>query len=340
MMRDFELWLNTRFLFGRDVHKKAGSVLRQMGVSRVLIHHDSGAYLYDTGLLESVRRDLEDNGMAVRELPGVKPNPRLDLVYEGIRCVKENQIDFILAIGGGSVIDSSKAIGAGALYDGDVWDFFTKGIRVSQSVPVGVILTCPATGSESGDVSVINNTRTGQKLLTSSQALRPVLAFMNPELTVSLPASVTACSVADMFSHVCERYFTPDDEIGVIDRMAEGILKTLVEIGPALIKDPHNYGYRAQVMWISAPIQRETKMFLGADNKETAKLTVPMYDFGDWASRMKAYRKKNHITQQELAQLMGVKHFTLRSWEQKQTKPPYHVWRLHKHLFDNSIKLT
>ena len=91
---------------------------------------------------------------------------------------------------------------------------------------------------------------------------------------------------------------------------------------------------------ISAPIQRETKMFLGADNEETAKLTVPMYDFGDWASRMKAYRKKNHITQQELAQLMGVKHFTLRSWEQKQTKPPYHVWRLHKHLFDNSIKLT
>ena len=90
----------------------------------------------------------------------------------------------------------------------------------------------------------------------------------------------------------------------------------------------------------SAPIQRETKMFLGADNEETAKLTVPMYDFGDWASRMKAYRKKNHITQQELAQLMGVKHFTLRSWEQKQTKPPYHVWRLHKHLFDNSIKLT
>lgn len=258
MMRDFELWLNTRFLFGRDVHKKAGSVLRQMGVSRVLIHHDSGAYLYDTGLLESVRRDLEDNGMAVRELPGVKPNPRLDLVYEGIRCVKENQIDFILAIGGGSVIDSSKAIGAGALYDGDVWDFFTKGIRVSQSVPVGVILTCPATGSESGDVSVINNTRTGQKLLTSSQALRPVLAFMNPELTVSLPASVTACSMADMFSHVCERYFTPDDEIGVIDRMAEGILKTLVEIGPALIKDPHNYGYRAQVMWIASIAHNDT----------------------------------------------------------------------------------
>ena len=121
-----------------------------------------------------------------------------------------------------------------------------------------MILTCPATGSESGDVSVINNTRTGQKLLTSSQALRPVLAFMNPELTVSLPASVTACSVADMFSHVCERYFTPDDEIRVIDRMAEGILKTLVEIGPALIKDPHNYGYRAQVMWIASIAHNDT----------------------------------------------------------------------------------
>ena len=249
MMRDFELWLNTRFLFGRGVHKKAGNVLKQMGVSRVLIHHDGGAYLYDTGLLESVRDDLESNGMTVWELPGVKPNPRLDLVYEGIRCVKENQIDFILAIGGGSVIDSSKAIAAGALYDGDVWDFFTKGIRVSRSVPVGVILTCPATGSESGDVSVINNTRTGQKLLTSSQALRPVLAFMNPELTVSLPAFVTACSVADMFSHVCERYFTPDDEIGVIDRMAEGLMVAIKEATVKAVRCPHDYEARATLMW-------------------------------------------------------------------------------------------
>lgn len=139
-----------------------------------------------------------------------------------------------------------------------MWDFFSKGVRIRESIPVGVILTCPATGSESGDVCVINNEKLGQKLLTSSQVLRPVLAFMNPELTMTLPAFVTACSVADMFSHVCERYFTPDDEIGVIDRMSEGILKTLAELGPALMKDPGNYNYRAQIMWIATIAHNET----------------------------------------------------------------------------------
>lgn len=258
MMRDFEFWVNTRFIFGKGVHGQAGDVLGKMGVTRLLLVHDDGKYLYETGLLDSVKADLGHSGIAVRELSGVKPNPRLELVYEGIKLAKEEGTEFILAIGGGSVIDTAKAIGAGALYDGDVWDFFSKGVRVRESVPVGVILTCPATGSESGDVSVINNTKLGQKLLTSSQALRPVLAFMNPELTMTLPAFVTACSVADMFSHVCERYFTPDDEIGVIDRMAEGILKSLAELGPALVECPGNYDYRAQVMWIGTIAHNET----------------------------------------------------------------------------------
>lgn len=258
MMRDFEICINTKFVFGRGAHEKAGEMLKQMGVSRLLLHHDDGKYLFDTGLLEDVKQDLERCGINCWELSGVKPNPRLDLVYEGIRLVKDKEIDFILAIGGGSVIDSAKAIGAGALYEGDVWDFFSKGVRVRESIPVGVILTCPATGSESGDVCVINNEKLGQKLLTSSQVLRPVLAFMNPELTMTLPAFVTACSVADMFSHVCERYFTPDDEIGVIDRMSEGILKTLAELGPVLMKDPENYNYRAQIMWIATIAHNET----------------------------------------------------------------------------------
>lgn len=258
MMRDFEFWVNTRFLFGKGVHGKAGRVLSQMGASRVLLHHDGGGYLYSTGLLDSVRCDLEENGITVWELSGVKPNPRLDLVYEGIGFVKEHQVDFILAIGGGSVIDSAKAIGAGALYHGDVWDFFTGKALAAESVPVGVILTCPAAGSESGNVCMINHAEKGQKLLASSQALRPVLAFMNPELTLTLPAFVTACSVTDMFSHVCERYFSPDDEIGVIDRMAEGILRTLTELGPALMREPGNYDYRAQVMWIGTIAHNDT----------------------------------------------------------------------------------
>lgn len=258
MIRDFEFCVNTEFIFGRGAHRRAGDKLKQLGINRLLIHHDGGSYLYDTGLLEEIKEDMERCGISVWELSGVKPNPRLDLVYRGISLVRQEGIDFILAIGGGSVIDSAKAIGAGALYESDVWDFFSKGVRVTKSLPVGVVLTCPATGSESGDVCVINNTETGQKLLTSSKALRPVLAFMNPELTTSLPPFVTACSVADMFSHVCERYFAPDDEIGVIDRMEEAILRTLAEAGPALIKEPDSYRYRAEVMWIGTIAHNDT----------------------------------------------------------------------------------
>ena len=258
MIRDFDFCVNTEFIFGREAHRKAGDKLKQLGINRLLIHHDGGLYLYDTGLLKDIKEDMERCGIQVWELSGVKPNPRLDLVYQGIRLVRQEGIQFILAIGGGSVIDSSKAIGAGAQYEGDVWDFFYKGLRVARSLPVGVVLTCPATGSESGDVCVINNTGTGQKLLTSSQALRPVMAFMNPLLTTSLPPFVTACSVTDMFSHVCERYFTPDNEFGVIDRMAEGILKTLAEAGPALIKEPDSYRYRAEVMWIGTIAHNDT----------------------------------------------------------------------------------
>ena len=249
MMRDFELWLNTRFLFGRDVHKKAGSVLRQMGVSRVLIHHDSGAYLYDTGLLESVRRDLEDNGMAVRELPGVKPNPRLDLVYEGIRCVKENQIDFILAIGGGSVIDSSKAIGAGALYDGDVWDLYAKTAEPQGAVGVGVVLTIPAAGSESSNSSVLTNEEEGLKRSCDSDDIYPKFSILNPELTYSMPKYQIACGSVDIMAHIMERYFTQTMHNSVSDRMAEALLRNMIEFAPKALEEPLNYDYRAEVMW-------------------------------------------------------------------------------------------
>ena len=164
----------------------------------------------------------------------------------------------VLAIGGGSVIDSAKAIGLGAVTDIDVWDFFTGTEVPKKSLPTGVILTCPATGSESSEVSVINNTEIGMKLLVSNPILRPAIAFMNPELTCSLPKFLTACGVVDMFSHVCERYFSPDGEIGVIDRMSEGILKTLVEVGPEVLADPDNYSYRAEIMWIGTIAHNDT----------------------------------------------------------------------------------
>ena len=142
--------------------------------------------------------------------------------------------------------------------DTDVWEFFTGNAVPEKSLPTGVILTCPATGSESSAVTVVNHTDIGMKLLVSSPVVRPAIAFMNPELTYSLPKFLTACGVVDMFSHVCERYFTPDSEIGVIDRMSEGILKTLVEIGPKVLEEPSNYSYRAEIMWIGTIAHNNT----------------------------------------------------------------------------------
>lgn len=258
MLADFNICIDTKFVFGKDAQNQIGSELKRMGIHKVLIHHDDGKFLYDTGLLKKVKELLAEEGIQSLELGGVLPNPRLSLVREGISLAKKEQVDLILAIGGGSVIDSAKAIGLGAVTDNDVWDFFTGDKVPEKSLPTGVILTCPATGSESSAVAVVNNAELGSKLLVSDPVIRPVIAFMNPELTYSLPKFMSACGVVDMFSHVCERYFTPDSEVGVIDRMAEGILKTLVEIGPKLLEEPDNYSYRAEIMWIGTIAHNNT----------------------------------------------------------------------------------
>ncbi len=258
MLQDFNICINTQFVFGKDAHKQVGEELKKREIKKVLIHHDNGKFLYDTGLLETVRKKLEEVGIQTLELGGVLPNPRLSLVREGIEIAKREGVDFILAIGGGSVIDSAKTIALGAVTDVDVWDFFTGKCVPSKSLPTGVILTCPATGSESSAVTVVNNTELGMKLLVSDPLIRPAIAFMNPELTCSLPRFLTACGVTDMFSHVCERYFAPDDEIGVVDRMCEGILKTLVDIGPKVLNDLANYSYRAEIMWIGTIAHNNT----------------------------------------------------------------------------------
>lgn len=249
MLQDFNISINTKFVFGREAEKNVASELKHMKITKVLIHHDNGKFLYDTGLLEKIKSDLKKENIETVELGGVLPNPRLSLVREGIELAKKEQVDMVLAIGGGSVIDSAKAIGLGAITNIEIWDFFTGRAVPESTLPIGVILTCPATGSESSAVTVVNNTEEGKKLLVSHPVLRPAIAFMNPELTFSLPRFLTACGVVDMFSHVCERYFAPDDEIGVIDRMCEGILKTLVDIGPKVLAEPKNYTYRAEIMW-------------------------------------------------------------------------------------------
>ena len=258
MLNNFDFCVYTNFIFGKDVHERLGKEIRNMNINSVLIHHDNGMYLNNNNFLINIKNDLKDNGIKVYELGGVLSNPRLSLVYDGVKLVKRENITFILAIGGGSVIDSAKAISAGAMYNGDVWDFFSKGKSIEQALPIGVILTNPATGSESGAVSVINNEKLGQKYMAISPLIRPKIVFMNPELTYSLPKFHTACGIVDMFSHVCERYFTPEDEIGMIDRMAEGILKTIVDIGSKVLKQPDCYEYRAEIMWIGTIAHNNT----------------------------------------------------------------------------------
>ncbi|MEA5050786.1 MAG: iron-containing alcohol dehydrogenase [Oscillospiraceae bacterium] len=258
MLKDFDFCVRTRFIFGKTSLGRVGSELSKLGAKRVMIVRGTGNYLFSSGLLGSVMADLRDHGMQVTEYGGVQPNPRLSLVYELIGRARDDRADMLLAIGGGSVIDTAKAVAAGAVAANDVWDFFKKGKKIGTALPVGVILTNPATGSESCAVTVINNTETQEKLLTSADAIRPAIVFMDPELTLSLPAFVTACGVTDMFSHICERYFAPEEGIGSVDRMAEGLLKTLVEVGPRLMREPGNYDDRAEVMWIGTVAHNDT----------------------------------------------------------------------------------
>lgn len=258
MLQNFDLCIQTHFIFGDDSEKRISAELLKRKVKRVLLHHDSGKFLYDSGLLSFITEEIENQGIQVYELGGVQPNPRLELVYRGIEMVKREDIEFVLAIGGGSSIDSAKAIALGAKSHKDVWDFFLGKEMIEAALPVGVVLTYPATGSESSDVSVINHAERGEKRLVSAPAIRPALAFMNPRLSCSLPPSLTAYGIVDMYSHVCERYFTSDAEIGVIDRMSEGILRTLTAVGSRLMEDPDSYECRAQIMWIGTIAHNDT----------------------------------------------------------------------------------
>lgn len=258
MLQNFEIRIGTQFVFGKGIVSQVGTQLRKKGVSRILIHHDGGKFLYESGLLQKIQESLTAENISSVELGGVLPNPRLSLIREGIELAKREKVDLIFAIGGGSVIDSAKAIALGAATDGDVWDYFTGKKEPVTTLPVAAFVTYPASGSESSAVTVVNNTDQGQKLLVSNELVRPAIAFMDPALTTTLPSFLSACGIVDMFSHICERYFSPDDEIGVIDRMAEGILKTIVDIGPKVLKEPGNYSYRADLMWIATIAQNNS----------------------------------------------------------------------------------
>ena len=246
-MENFSFYSPTFFEFGKDSELKAGILVKQFGGSKVLIHYGGGSVVR-SGLLDRVKKSLSDSGIAFVELGGVKPNPRSGLVYEGIDLCKKEGVDFILAVGGGSTIDSSKAIAAGVLYDGDFWDFYS-GKYIENALPVGTILTISAAGSEGSPDSVITKEEGMFKRGASGNAIRPKFSILNPALTQTLPVYQVACGVTDIMAHLYERYLTNSTDVEVTDRLIEALLLTMKKEGPVAVKDPSDYQARANIMW-------------------------------------------------------------------------------------------
>ncbi len=246
-MNNFTFYSPTYFVFGRDEEKNAGKYVRRFGGSRVLIHY-GGNSAVRSGLLDRVKASLEGEGLGYVLLGGVKPNPRSGLVYEGIELCRREKVDFVLAVGGGSTIDSSKAIAAGVLYDGDFWDFY-QGKAVTEALPIGTVLTIAAAGSEGSPDSVITNENGMYKRGAHGDVLRPVFSILNPALTQTLPRYQVACGVTDIMSHLLERYFTTTEEVEVTDRLIEGLLLSVLREGPRAVNEPENYEAAANVMW-------------------------------------------------------------------------------------------
>lgn len=246
-MDNFTFYSPTYFVFGREEENSTGKYVKRFGGSRVLLHYGGGSVVR-SGLLDRVKKSLESEGISFVDLGGVKPNPRSGLVYEGIKLCREEQVDFVLAVGGGSAIDSAKAIAAGVLHDGDFWEFY-QGKPVEKALPLGTILTISAAGSEGSPDSVITLEDGMFKRGASGEALRPKFSILNPELQKTLPAFQTACGITDILAHLYERYCTNTKEVEVTDRMIEGLMLTMIHEGPRVIAEPDNYEARANITW-------------------------------------------------------------------------------------------
>ena len=247
-MNNFTFYSPTYFVFGRDTENDTGKYVRRFGGSRVLIHYGGGSAVR-SGLLSRVRASLDAEGLFYTELGGVRPNPRSGLVYKGIEQCRAEKIDFILAVGGGSVIDSAKGIAAGVPYGGDFWDYYATDKVVETALPVGTILTIAAAGSEGSGNSVVTLEPDMLKRSSAGDALRPKFSVLNPALTCSLPPYQTAAGATDIIAHIFERYFTLTPEVEVTDRLCESVLLTMIHETPRVIADPDNYDARANIMW-------------------------------------------------------------------------------------------
>ncbi len=247
-MYNFKYFTPTKVIFGKDTELQVADLIKEFGGKKVLIHYGGGSVVR-SGLLKKVTDILDGAGISYVSLGGAVPNPHLGLVYEGIELCKKEGVDFLLAVGGGSAIDSAKAIGYGVANEGDVWDFYDYKRKAEGCLPLGVILTIAATGSEMSDSSVITKEEGLVKRGYSSDYARPKFAIMNPELTMTLPDYQTACGCTDIMMHTMERYFTNGGNMEITDSIAEGLLRTVMTNAKILAKNPQDYDARAEVMW-------------------------------------------------------------------------------------------
>ncbi|MCQ2196498.1 MAG: iron-containing alcohol dehydrogenase [Bacteroidaceae bacterium] len=282
-MKNFKYYAPTKVMFGKDTENKVADLVKEFGGTKVLLHY-GGQSAEKSGLLGKVEASLQDAGIAYVKLGGVVPNPRVSKVREGIELCKQEGIDFLLAVGGGSVIDSCKAISSGRYFEGDVWDLYLKKAHATQYMPIGCILTIPAAGSEMSDGSVITNEEGWLKKDYCVDEFRCKFAIMNPEYTCTLPAWQTACGVTDMMMHTFERYFSVDDDMEVTDSIAEALLRTIMVEAHKVMKNPNDYDSRAQIMWAGSL----------AHNDLTGCGTT-----GDWAT---------HNLEHELSGMFDVSH--------------------------------
>lgn len=246
-MDNFIFTSPTYFVFGKDTESKAGEMVKKFGGSKVLIHYGGGSAVR-SGLIDRVKASLDKENIQYILLGGVQPNPRSGLVYEGIELCRKENIDFILAVGGGSAIDSSKAIAGGVLYDGDFWDHHS-GVPVEKSLPVGTVLTIAAAGSEGSGNTVITHENGMLKRGCRTDILRPKFSILNPELTCTLPPFQTACGITDILAHLYERYLTNTKDVEVTDRLIEGLMLTIINEAPKVMANPNDYEARANIMW-------------------------------------------------------------------------------------------
>lgn len=282
-MDNFTLNIPTKIFFGRNQIKVLGRQIEKYGATRVLICYGSKRIKQD-GLFQTITDKLTDRGLFYTELSGIDPNPRITSVREGVRICREENIDFILAVGGGSVIDCAKLVAGSVNYDGDPWDFCLRKAAINKALPIGTVLTLAATGSESNGNAVISNIETGQKLAVYSPILWPKFSILDPEYTYTVPPFHTAAGIADIMSHIFEQYFSPTPDTFTQDRLSEALLKTCLKYAPVVMENPHDYTARAEILW-AGNLALNTLLSLGRE--------------GDWA---------NHSIEHEVSALFDISH--------------------------------